>query len=234
MTQSAPFTFQTPTHVLAVTSESSGVQTITRLYAGETLVAEQRGLDSTVTLRAADATVVIKLGPLGGIAQALHLPPGADPRDAQRLGVEFAAPPGSFAARLQAWATRHPELYASRHVVVAIGQTLLGILGVSALLFGLLPAIPWPAVALPELPWPHISPPALPSLPLPHVGISLPEIPWPHLSPPAWLEPLLGALKYLTPIVIAGGIAVREARQRRRRRAGAAAPAGSAASPGPS
>lgn len=214
MSQSAPFTFQTPTHVLAVTSESSGVQTIIRLYAGEALIAEQRGLDSTVTLRAADAIVVVKLGPLGGIAQALHLPPDANPQDAQRLGAEFTAPPGTFAAGLQAWATRHPELYAARHVAVAVGQTLLGILGVSALLFGLLPAIPWPAVALPDLPWPHLSPPALP---LPDIRLPLPVIPRPHVTPPAWLEPLLGTLKYLAPVIIASGIAAREARQRRAR-----------------
>jgi hypothetical protein len=219
MTQSAPFTFQTPDHRLSVTSESSGLQTIVRLFEGSKLVAEQRGMDSNVTLRAEDHTVVVKVGPFGGITQALLLPPDADPKDAQKLGQEFAAPPGTFAARVQAWGNRHPDLYAARHVVIAVGQTILGIIGFSAIFFGLLPTIPWPDVALPAIPLPQIS---LPSLPFPEIAlpaIPLPEIALPRISPPAWLEPLFSALKYLTPIVIAIGIAVREARQRRQRRA---------------
>ena len=41
---------------------------------------------------------------------------------------------------------------------------------------------------------------------------------YPQITPPAWLEPLFSALKYVTPVVIAVAIAVREARQRRQRR----------------
>ncbi len=223
MTQSAPFTYQTPEHLLSVTTESSGIQTIIRLTRGSDLVAEHRGVDSHVTLRADDHTVVVKVGPFGGITQALLLPPGADPRDAQKLGQEFTAPPGTFAARVQAWGNRHPDLYAARHVVIAIGQTLLGIIGFSAIFFGLLPTIPWPGITLdfplPQVPLPHI---ALPSLPFPEIAlpaIPLPDVTLPQITPPGWLEPLFSALKYLSPIIIAIGIAVREARQRRQRRA---------------
>lgn len=212
MTQSAPFTYQTPHLLLSVTSESAGIQTRVRLFRGSDLVAEHRGIDSNVTLMADDLTVVVKVGPFGGISKALLLPPGAEPKDAQRLGEEFTAPPGTFSARVQEWGTRHPDLYAARHVVIAAGQTVLGIIGFSAILFGLLPSIPWPAVSLPGIPLPDI---ALPQLPLPEIAL-------PDLTPPAWLEPLFSALKYITPIVVALVIAVREARQRRQRREHAA------------
>jgi hypothetical protein len=219
MTQSAPFTYQTPDDLLSVTSESAGIQTIVRLFQGNKLVAEHRGIDPNVTLRADDHAVFVKVGPFGGISQALLLPPDADPKDAQKLGTEFTAPPGTFAARVQEWGNRHPDLYASRHVVIAVGQTVLGIIGFSAILFGLLPSIPWPAVSLPAIPLPHI---ALPALPMPTItfpAIPLPDVTLPRITPPAWLESLFGALKYLSPIVIALVIAVREARQRRQRRA---------------
>lgn len=223
MTQSAPFTHQTPDHLLSVTAESSGLQTIIRLYRDSDLVEEQRGMDSTVTLRNGEHLVVVKVGPFGGITQAILLPESSDPKDAQKLGTEFTAPPGSFAARVQAWGNRHPDFYASRHVAIAIGQTLLGIVGFSAILFGLLPGIPWPKIALdiglPHLPLPQIT---LPSLPLPGVAlpaVPLPDVTLPRFTPPAWLEPLVNALNVLSPVVIAIVIAVREARQRRQRRA---------------
>jgi len=175
-------------------------------------------MDSNVTLRAGELIVVVKVGPFGGISQALLLPPDTDPKDAQKLGTEFTAPPGTIAGRVQEWGNRHPDLYATRHVVMAIGQTLLGIIGFSAIFFGLLPSIPWPAVALPEIPLPHI---AVPALPLPEIAlpaIPLPDVTVPRITPPAWLEPLLGVLKYVSPIIIALVIAVREARHRRQRR----------------
>jgi hypothetical protein len=217
MTQSAPFTYQAPDHLLSVTSESSGIQTIVRLYRGSDLIAEQRDMDSNVTLRADSLTVVVKVGPFGGISQALLLPPGAEPKDAQKVGAEFAAPPGTFAARVQEWGNRHPDLYAARHIVIAIGQTVLGVIGFGAIMFGLLPSIPWPAVNVPDIPLPHVPLPhiALPALPIPDIAI--PAIPLPQITPPAWLESLFGAMKYVAPIVVAIVIAVREARHRRQR-----------------
>jgi hypothetical protein len=220
MSQSVPFTYQTPDHLLSVTSESSGIQTIVRLFRDGDLVAEQRGMDSNVTLRAEGHAVVVKVGPFGGISQALLLPADAEPKDAQKLGAEFTAPAGTVARRLQEWGNRHPDLYASRHVVIAIGQTILGIIGFSAIFFGLLPSIPWPDItldiSLPQVSLPHISLP-IPEIALP--AIPLPDISLPRFTPPGWLEPLFSVLKYLSPVVIAIVIAVREARHRRQRRA---------------
>lgn len=220
MSQSVPFTYQTPDHVLSVTTESSGIQTIVRLFRNGDLAAEHRGMDSNVTLRADEHTVVVKVGPFGGITQALLLPADADPKDAQRLGAEFTAPSGTFTRRVQEWGNRHPDLYASRHVVIAIGQTILGIIGFSAIFFGLLPSIPWPNITL-DVPLPQVSLPRI-SLPIPEIAlpaIPLPDITLPRLTPPGWLEPLMGVLKYLSPIVIAIVIGVREAKHRRQRRA---------------
>lgn len=219
MSQSAPFTYQTSDHLLSVTTESSGIQTIVRLFRNGDLVAEQRGMDSNVTLRGEEHMVVVKVGPFGGISQALLLPSGADPKDAQKVGVEFAAPAGTFPRRLQEWGNSHPDLYASRHVVIAIGQTILGIVGFSAIFFGLLPSIPWPNITV-DVPLPHVSLPSI-SLPLPEIAlpaIPLPAITLPRITPPGWLEPLFSVLKYVSPIVIAIVIAVREARHRRQRR----------------
>ena len=96
---------------------------------------------------------------------------------------------------------------------------VLGIIGFSALFFGLLPSIPWPSITvdipLPQVPIPQIS---LPSLPIPDIAVPLPDVTLPRITPPSWLEPLFGVLKYLTPIVIALFVAVREARHRRQRR----------------
>jgi hypothetical protein len=219
MSQSASFTYQAPDYLLSVTTESSGIQTIVRLFRDGELIAEQRGMDSNVTLRAEGHTVVVKVGPFGGISQALLLPADVDPKDAQKLGAEFTAPAGTFAHRIQEWGNKYPDLYASRHVVTAIGQTILGIIGFSAIFFGLLPSIPWPNVAL-DLPLPQVSFPRI-SLPIPEIvlpAIPLPDVTLPHIVPPDWLEPLFSVLKYLTPIVIAIFIAVREARNRRQRR----------------
>jgi hypothetical protein len=108
-------------------------------------------------------------------------------------------PSGTFASRVQEWGNRHPDLYASRHVVIAIGQTVLGIIGFSALFFGLLPSIPWPSITvdipLPQVPIPQIS---LPSLPIPDIAVPLPGR---HLARITliWLEPLFGVLKLLRP-----------------------------------
>lgn len=217
MAQSAPFTLQTSEHVLTVTTESAGIQTVARLFRDGEEVAAHSGMDPNVTLRAGELSVVVKVGPFGGIRQALLLPPGADPQDAQRLGTEFTAPPGTLLARTQDWGNRHPDLYAARHVLIAIGQTILGIVGFSAIVFGLLPSLPWPDISLnvalpqvsmPALPWPEFTLPAIP----------LPDIALPRVTVPGWLEPLVGVLKYLSPIVVAVVIAVREARHRRQRR----------------
>ena len=92
-------------------------------------------------------------------------------------------------------------------------QVLGGVLGIGALLRGLLPRIDLPQIPLP----------ALPAIPLPDV----PNIPWPVIPLPAidipalplldQIRELWSAVNWLVPIVIAMVIAINEVSKRRKR-----------------
>ena len=80
-------------------------------------------------------------------------------------------------ARFRGFQEKHPNLYASRHVAVNVGGTLLAILGVSALLRTLLPKLDLPSIDLnpPDWlryldPWRYLKPlfEWVPDLDLPH------------------------------------------------------------------
>jgi hypothetical protein len=104
------------------------------------------------------------------------------------------------------------------HVMIAIGQVLIGVLGIGALLQALLPRIDWPTIPLPDLPaipWPD-----LPDIPWP-------DVPWPNINLPdlTFLEPikeLWSSVNWLVPIVIAVIVAINEVRKRRKREQAAA------------
>ncbi|HWT25353.1 MAG TPA: hypothetical protein VN213_17755 [Solirubrobacteraceae bacterium] len=111
-------------------------------------------------------------------------------------------PPGTLAAGREAFARRHPALYAGHHAAAGVGKVLAGLIGAS-LLVGLLPDIsiglPLPSIDLP-----------LPSIDLP--GIALPQPP----EPPAWLRAVLDSAKCWGPILAGIAYAVVEYRRRRR------------------
>jgi hypothetical protein len=123
----------------------------------------------------------------------------------------FDPPPGSFAARLLVFQRNHPRLYASRHVVRAIGSVAAGLLGLALFVRLLLqPVLDWiadrlPDIDLPSIPWPDID---LPSIPC--TDIDLPE-----LAVPSWLRVILGTAKFWLPVLIAIGVAMAEIRRRR-------------------
>lgn len=122
----------------------------------------------------------------------------------------FEPPPGTLAARLLAFQRRHPRLYAARHVVLAVGKVLLGLLGVALLAQLLLRrVVGWIAERLP-----HVDPPSIP-----WPDVDLPSIPWPDidlpdLRLPGWLLAVMATAKYWVPILVAVGLAVREVRKR--------------------
>jgi hypothetical protein len=63
----------------------------------------------------------------------------------------FAPPPGSFAARLLIFQRNHPRLYASRHVVLAVGKVATALLGLAVLVRLLLqPVLDWITKRLPR------------------------------------------------------------------------------------
>ncbi|MFD0690193.1 hypothetical protein [Actinomadura fibrosa] len=142
-----------------------------------------------------------------------------------RQGVPFVPPAGSRAAKREALALAHPVLYASRHVVIAIAKVLFPLLGIGALVKVLLSMVPKPDVDLPKVNLPDIP---VPDVPLPHV-------PWPDLpdlSLPPWVRVILVTAKLWIPILIAVGVAAKEARRRmKQREASAANTADGASSP---
>ncbi|MGY1820796.1 hypothetical protein [Geodermatophilus sp. SYSU D00079] len=124
----------------------------------------------------------------------------------------FAPAPGTLAARLRAIEERHPRLWASRHVALAVARVVGALLGLAVLLQGLVqPLVTWllgllPRVDLPDLPWPDLD---LPSIPWPDVDL-------PDVSPPGWLGAVLATAEYWGPVLVGVALAVREVRRERR------------------
>lgn len=126
----------------------------------------------------------------------------------------FAPPAGSFAARLAAFATAYPRLWAARHVVLAAAKVAVGLLGLALFVQALLrPVVTWLTGLLPDwrldIPWPDID---LPDIPLPDIDL-------PDLVAPGWLLVLVATAKFWGPVLVAVVIAVVEVRRRRRRAA---------------
>lgn len=201
-------------HVFEIESASAGLHTVARLFVDGALVDEQKRMDGSMQLQGGGLTVVVRLNWVGQITQILAVPIGVDPKQVDEEGMAFAAPAGSRAARLESLKRERPELYAARHVVVALLQVLVGGLGIGALLRGLLPRlslpdIPWPD--LPDVPWPD-----LPNLPIPDIDL-------PDVAIPDWIGTLWSSVNWLIPIVIAVVVAFNEVDKRRKRQRAATA-----------
>jgi hypothetical protein len=160
--------------------------------------------------------LVLSLLP-GTASRALLLVPRPDATDAGLGSLAagerhlFVPPPGSFAARMLIFQRNHPRLYASRHVVLAVGKVAAALLGLAVFIRLLLqPVLDWirdrlPHIDLPSIPWPDI--------PWPH--IPWPDIDLPELAVPSWLQVIIGTGKFWLPVLIAIGVAVAEIRRRR-------------------
>lgn len=123
--------------------------------------------------------------------------------------IPLDPPPGTLAARREAFARRHPALYASHHAAAGVAKVLLGLIGIGFLL-RLLPDIsidlPLPSI---DIPWPPFDLPDLPDL--------LPDLP--DLPPlPGWVRAILESAKYWGPILAGVAYAIVEYRRRRRHR----------------
>jgi len=224
MARSAParYTLDHTGHALAVETHDAGLSTIGRLFVDGQQVDEQKNTDEAIVLNGGGLTVVVALTWMGKIKQILAVPAGTDPKHAEEEGIAFSPPVGSHAARMEELAREKPELYAARHVAIAIMQTLIGVLGIGALLWGLLPRIglpdiSWPEIDLPAIPLPTIN---LPDIPLP--DIPWPAIPWPAIALPdlshlAWITELWDSFNWVVPIVIALFVAWNELEKRRKR-----------------
>jgi hypothetical protein len=133
----------------------------------------------------------------------------------------FEPPQGSFAARLLAWQRQHPRLYASRHVVLAVGKVAAALLGFGLLVRLLLrPVLDWISARLPDINFPSIPWPSIPWPSIPWPDIPLPDIDLPDLALPTWMQVIIGTAKFWLPVLIAIGVAVAEVRRRRAKAAG--------------
>jgi hypothetical protein len=226
---------------LELSARRDGLRTQVALFVNGDQVGEASGLGRVVTpvplgmSVAATSTVDPHAGPAeidsepllstvlvlsllpGTVSRALLLVPRPDATDAGLGSLAagerhlFVPPAGSFAARTLIFQRNHPRLYASRHVVLAVGKVAAALLGLAVFVRLLLqPVLEWvtnqlPDIDLPSIPWPDIPWPDLP----------LPDIDLPELALPVWLRVIIGTAKFWLPVLIAIGVAVAEVRRRR-------------------
>ncbi len=223
--------------VLEVRARRTGLRTTVTLLRDGELAGEATGLLKVLMpLPGAPepAPTVLVLTPAPGVvARALLLVPrpseegdpggdrtGEDPPDPARRVADLAdaqrhafdPAPGTFAARLREVEERRPRLWASRHVVLAVGKVAATVLGLAVLLQALVrPLLEWltgllPRVDLPSIPWPDVDLPAIP----------WPDVDLPDLSIPGWLQAVLNTAKYWGPVLVAVAVAAHEVRKKRR------------------
>ncbi len=220
-----PFTLVHDGRRFELTTARDGDATRVHLTVDGALAVDQRVSPPGAKLDLGDAFGGVKVGVralLPGRVQgvALVLPEPAVPIGPKRSRAEriaFEPPAGTRAHRLYRYQEAHPTLYAVRHVVVAVVQVLLLLLGLRLAIN----LIPWGSIPFPNLPsidLPHIP---LPSIPLPH--IPLPEVTLPDWHLPGWVHAVLESKKYWMPILLAVFVASREVDRRNKRKAAAAA-----------
>lgn len=152
------------------------------------------------------AVVVLAPRPGRGTVR-LVVPPAGEVPGRRPERIDFEPPTGTSAHRRFLWAGRHPRLHAARHVAVAVGQVVAGLL-MARIALGFVLDLNWgwlPDWQLPRLPRPDLP------------DISWPDIDLPDLSLPGWLAAILATKRYWFPILVAIAVAVAEVRRRRRR-----------------
>lgn len=158
---------------------------------------------------------------------------GEDPEgESNHPEHDLTPPAGTWAERVTNFANDHPNVYASRHVIKATLQAILGILGVGAILWGLLPRLdihlPIPDLEIGD--WIRSIVPGWVQgiLQLPQRAFTwlfgwIPEITfvdrfiaWIRTIgfPPAWLESVASSARYWIPVVLALGVALQEIERR--------------------
>ncbi len=166
------------------------------------------------TLTGEAITIEVRWGPRNTIVSVVLTEPDGD---ADQLPL--VPPPGSAAARREAFAREHPVLFVVRRVGVAGLEILIGVLGVGALVTAvvgqLLPRIDLSWVPRPDLP--DIRPPGWLRHLDPFSWIGRLGLSWPDVTTPAWIDAVLEHSKYWIPLVVAIVIALGELDRRRKR-----------------
>ena len=181
---------------------------------GSEVDAQTAGYWESSTLSHDGTTIEVRWGPRNTITSCHLLTPGeADEPDR----IPLTPPPGSKAAKREAFQREHPTAYVVRRAAWAGVEILVGLLGIGALVSAFFGSL-LPRVSLPSPPdWlPEISRPDwLRYLDITYwlgrLGLS-----WPDLGIPGWAETVLEHKKYWLPVAIAVFVAIGEVQRRRR------------------
>ncbi|MBB4662779.1 hypothetical protein [Conexibacter arvalis] len=187
-------------HRIEVEADGSGWKSRARLLVDGEQVDERSSGAGEVTLRGEAVNVKVSWGWRGEVRRCVaHLDGGET--------LPLRPPPGTRAAQLDALADERPVLYAARHVAIAGGKLLLGLVGFGLIVRLLISLLPDVSIDPPDIPLPSID---LPRIPLPSVDL-------PDITLPAWLQAILEASRWWMPLLIAIAIGWQEVRRRRRR-----------------
>lgn len=228
-TQAIParYTLDHAGHRFEVEVTSAGLTNTARLLVHGQLIDEQQAsLGDRSYLRWQQWTVLVQWGWWSRQITRCVLLEAHDDHEPQpeKDGIPFTPPPGSHAAWLAQFQHEHPALYAARHIAIAVLHVALPLLGIGALILGLLPDLDWS--------W------------LPDIGAFLrslraqimswlPDIDLPLLGLRQWLRswivwivksPVFAWGKWRLPIVIAVFVAIEEFQRHQRKQAAAKQP----------
>lgn len=219
-----PFTLQRNGSTLEVDTETGWISNTATLRIDGEVADRQREDLEPIVLKGADVEVTVRWSLTRQVAGCTARPPRTgDATDAEVAEVEFAPPEGSHAWKLAKLKRERPGLYASRHVAIAVLQTVIGLLGIGALVFGIVRGI--------------LQDVDLPDLPIPDIDIPIPDwlryiVSWEwlvdlvraspldflfDLSWPDWGDDGLRTARWVVPILIAIAIAIAEYARRTRR-----------------
>lgn len=167
------------------------------------------------TLTHADTTFEVRWGPRNTITTCVLLEPDDE---GEATKIPLVPPPGSKAAKQEAFQREHPTAYVVRRAAWAGGEVLIGLLGIGALFGALLPRLDLSWIPTPSLPgWvPDVSTPDW--LRYLDIGFWLSRLglSWPDLGIPGWAESVFEQKKYWLPIVIAVFVAIGQVQRRRK------------------
>lgn len=201
-------------HLLEVESPFAGLARVGRLFVDGKQVDERKVWFESARLSGGGVSVIVDWTLLNQVTRCVAIPAGTDEKAESEVEIPFQPPVGSYADRMQDLERVHPSFYASRHVAIAIVQALIRLLGIGALVIGLLPRID-----LPTIPWPDFT------IPFPNwlrtfldridiVSWILPDL---SLSIPDWVRTFVNRAKWWIPILIAVFVAVEEYERRQKR-----------------
>jgi hypothetical protein len=186
------------------------------LLAGGTAVDEQTAdYWESSTLTHGDTTFEVRWGPRNTITSCalVEIDDKGEPAK-----TPLVPPPGSKVAKQEAFQREHPTAYVVRRTAWAGFEILIGLLGISALLGGLLPRLDLGWLPRPSLPdWlPELSRPEwLRYLDITYwlgrLGLSRPDI-----GIPGWAEVVLEHKQYWLPLVVAALVALGQLERRRK------------------